>query len=102
MQTIYTINTPEAAHLAAIKAEMTTLGSPTIRAFWNGDAWLAIEGSHRIAAAAALGLPVIIDEVDEDDAAEGHDIQDLAADCTVGEILAYGDWTAAAYTVEVL
>jgi hypothetical protein len=54
--TIYAIHPPEAVRLTAIKAEMSSLGAPTIRVVDCGDHFMALEGSHRLAAAKALGL----------------------------------------------
>lgn len=56
MRTIYTIHAPEAAKLETVKAEMLKLGTPTIRVVDCGDYLMALEGSHRIAAAHALGI----------------------------------------------
>lgn len=67
MAMIYLINKTDPKHLALVKAEMATLGAPTIRAFDAGDHWVALEGSHRITAAVDLGLPVIIEELDFED-----------------------------------
>ena len=37
-------------HLNAVKAEMETLGTPTIKAIWSEmyGAWMAVEGCHRL------------------------------------------------------
>lgn len=51
-------------HLEEVKAKMLTLGAPKIRAIWSDayDMWMAVEGCHRLRAAAALGIrPIIID-----------------------------------------
>lgn len=56
MTAVYTIHAPTPDHLAAVKAEMLTLGAPTIRAVDCGDYLMALEGCHRIAAAHELGL----------------------------------------------
>ena len=55
-------------HLEAVKAEMQALGAPTIRAFWSEmhGIWLAVEGCHRLRAAAALGLTPNIEELSID------------------------------------
>jgi len=54
-------------HLEAIKTEMETLGTPTIRCIWSEvyDMWLAVEGCHRIRSAADLGLTPIIQDISE-------------------------------------
>lgn len=66
---IIAINQPENAHLAEVISEMAELGTPTIKAVWMEvyGAWVALEGSHRIAAAKALGLTPEIEEVEYDE-----------------------------------
>ncbi|NBK25823.1 MAG: hypothetical protein EOM68_27890 [Spirochaetia bacterium] len=56
-------------HLSDVMAEMQTLGAPAIRAIWSEcyGLWLAVEGCHRIRAAKALGLEVVIDDVSDDE-----------------------------------
>lgn len=54
----------DADKLAAVTAEMQTLGAPTIKAVNCGEYFVALEGSHRIRAARALGLTPEIDEVE--------------------------------------
>lgn len=68
MTTIYAIHAPFADKLEAVKAEMETLGAPTIRVVDCGDYYMALEGSHRLAAAHALGLePTLIVFAQDDD-----------------------------------
>lgn len=59
---IATLNEVDPGHLAIVEAEMVILGPPTIRAVWVEaySHWAALEGSHRIVAAANLGLTPII------------------------------------------
>jgi hypothetical protein len=54
------------AHLEQVKAEMSELGAPTVKAVWMEcyGVWAALEGCHRIRAAAALGLEPEIEEVE--------------------------------------
>jgi hypothetical protein len=99
---IYTINKTDIEKLQEVSKEMETLGSPKIRAIWCGDHYRAIEGSHRIAAASALGVAVEIIEVEMDDVIENHDLQDLQSSCTVEEIMDYCDYCSAAYDVEII
>lgn len=56
-------------HYANVRAYMQAHGAPTIRAWWSGDegAWIAIEGSHRLAAAHALGVEPVIEDVGASD-----------------------------------
>ena len=54
----------DSKHYAHVREAMLQLGAPTVRAWWDEctASWLAIEGSHRIAVAAELGIePEIID-----------------------------------------
>jgi hypothetical protein len=67
MTTIVAINDIDTDHLEAVQAEMTRLGAPEIRAYWTGEMYLALEGSHRLAAADALGITPTIIEMYEDD-----------------------------------
>ena len=54
----------DAAHLETVKAEMTALGSPKLRAIDMGDYWQLLEGCHRARAAAELGVAVELLPVD--------------------------------------
>jgi hypothetical protein len=56
MFTVYAIHAPEADKLEQVKAEMVQLGAPTIEVVDCGDFYMALEGSHRLAAAHALGI----------------------------------------------
>jgi hypothetical protein len=51
-------------HLQKVVAEMKKQGAPKIRAIWSetyGE-WMAVEGCHRLRAAAQLGLtPTVVD-----------------------------------------
>lgn len=79
----------DAAKLEAVKSEMAQMGAPVIRAVWMEcfGVWAALEGCHRIRAAAELGLAVEIEEVEycEETTSEdlGLDLQDVL---TVAEI----------------
>lgn len=78
-QTIYTPNKPFDWVMPDIVEEMKQRGSPTVRAVWSekDQAWRAVEGSHQIAAAKQLGLPVKIELVGPDTVIENHDIESL-------------------------
>jgi hypothetical protein len=56
MITVYAIHAPEAGKLEKVKAEMLQLGAPAIQVVECGDCYIALEGSHRLAAAHELGL----------------------------------------------
>ena len=67
MATIYAIHEVDADKLSGVIAEMESLGAPTIEVVDCGDHYMALEGSHRLAAAAALGIePTLV--VHEQDA----------------------------------
>ena len=83
----------DADHLAGVKAQMATLGAPVIRAVWMEcyGHWAALEGAHRIRAAADLGLVPTIQEIEYseattladlgcDDAGEGYTVAEIAGD----------------------
>ncbi|KFA29358.1 hypothetical protein [Xanthomonas vasicola] len=94
----------DAAHLAAVKAEMVVLGAPTIKAVWMGvhGAWVAIEGSHRIRAAAELGMIPSIDEVEWSDTvttdevvpgsySDNWTVEQVCDDAHTRECIVFGD-----------
>jgi len=58
-------------HLEAVKAEMETLGAPTIRCIWSEiyEMWMAVEGCHRLRAAAALGITPVVQDITNDETA---------------------------------
>lgn len=80
-------------HLAEVTESMMEQGAPTIHAIWDPcyDAWVALEGTHRIAAAHKLGLTPEIDEVEYDDVSDmcvrELPWNDLDNDFTVGELV---------------
>ena len=65
---IYAIHAPVAERLAEVTAQMEQLGRPVIRVVDCGDYYMALEGSHRIAAAHALGLVPELQVYEQDDA----------------------------------
>lgn len=76
---IIAINKPDTDHLSKVINTMREMGTATIKAVWMEvwGAWVALEGSHRLAAAAELGLTPEIDEVDYD---ETTSLADLGCD----------------------
>lgn len=87
METIVAPHAAEPSKLAEVIAQMETLGAPTIAAHYDGEKYIALEGSHRIAAAVKLGLPITIVEYDEDEEIE-HDFDDVQSQL-VEDVLAY-------------
>lgn len=56
---LYTIHQVYEDRLFEVTAEMKELGSPSIRVVnVDNEYWQAIEGTHRLAAACALNIPV--------------------------------------------
>ena len=68
-------------HLNAVKAQMETLGAPTIKAIWSEmyGAWMAVEGCHRLRAAEVLGMTPVIEDVSDEDVVtmqiDGEDVE---------------------------
>lgn len=73
---IYLIHAPDPSKLETVKAEMQVRGAPTIRVVDCGDHYMALEGCHRLCAAAELGLvpDLVVLEQDEMVAADSLDI----------------------------
>ena len=65
--TVYAIHAPKVERLADVIETMRQLGAPTIEVVDCSDYYQALEGSHRLAAAEALGLTpqIVIHEQDE-------------------------------------
>lgn len=74
-------------HYESVIAYMREHGAPAIRAVYSSeyDCWLAVEGSHRLAAAEALGLTPEIIAVQWSDTIE-HDLQDYDSPCVVEDL----------------
>jgi hypothetical protein len=92
ISTLYTIHGHNEAKVTAVMAEMTKLGTPSIRVVDCGDHYLALEGVHRLEAAARLGIaPTLIvleqDELVEADSLDWPDLQH-GESYTAGELAA--------------
>ena len=76
MHIILPHNHCDPVHLAKVQAEMVTLGAPTIRAICTdpGSLYVALEGSHRLRAAYALGLTPGIEEIEWSDTVTTDDV----------------------------
>lgn len=70
MTTIYAIHDIDHEKLETVIAEMRELGAPTIKVVDCGDHYMALEGSHRLAAAAALELTPELEVYQQDDEIE--------------------------------
>lgn len=77
---IYAIHASEAEKLARVIEQMRALGAPALRVVNCGDYYMALEGSHRLAAAAELGLTPVLTVYEQDDEIDvtGHDWYDAA------------------------
>lgn len=88
--TLYTIHQPDPRKVATVQEEMRILGAPTIRVVDCSDHYVAIEGVHRLAACAALGIAPILDVLEQDDLIDPRSLDwpDLQADetYTAGEL----------------
>ena len=85
---VYAPHLEEEERMTDIAQKVMIQGSPKIRAVWSGDAWLAIEGSHRLKSAKNLGVKPIIEELELDDVVQ-HDLQDLENPTDVSSIVEY-------------
>lgn len=56
MTTVYAIHKPSPEKLAEVTAQMREMGAPKLEVVACGDHFMALEGSHRLAAAQALGI----------------------------------------------
>jgi hypothetical protein len=92
MRQIIALHAIKQDKLETVKTEMLRLGAPTIRCVEDGNGLWAVEGTHRLAAAAALGLTPVVEILDGDDETE---IQHLDLDglddqtMTLAEVRAY-------------
>lgn len=85
---IAAIHQSNTAQLASVMAEMEAMGAPTIRvAQVDGDLHYALEGVHRLEAAARLGLTPTVIVLDDDDEIE-HDMDDCDS-TVVADVLEY-------------
>lgn len=80
---------PFPKRLADVIHDMARYGAPSIRAWWDGEKWIALEGSHRLAAASALGRTPKIIELSENDKIT-HDFEDVPGN-RVRDVLEYLD-----------
>lgn len=94
--TVYTVHQIDPEHLARVRDEMRKLGAPTIRVVDCVDYWQALEGTHRLHAAAELGLRpnfIVLAQNDLVDA-DSLDWQDLWS----GEQYTAGELAGEAYS----
>jgi hypothetical protein len=75
------------SHYKSVLAEMRTRGAPVIRVAKCDCGYSAVEGSHRLTAAAELGLMPVFELVGEDEEVD-HDFDDVASR-RVGDLIAY-------------
>jgi hypothetical protein len=65
--TIVAIHKPHVDRYLAVRNEMQEMGAPTIEVVDCGDHYMALEGSHRLAAAKDLGLVPMLTVRDQDE-----------------------------------
>ena len=102
--TIIAMHEVGTTHLAEVAREMETLGRPTIRAIIGGGYLLAIEGTHRMAAAGDYGFDVEV--VADVDAGEGDVVIDgedgpITAQDLLEALVSDGGPTGASYDCEI-
>lgn len=78
--TIYTIHEPDAEHLAEVTEIMRKVGAPVIDVVDCGDHYMALEGCHRLAAAAALDIIPYLHVYEQDELIDisGYDWYEIA------------------------
>ena len=96
MATLYTIHAVDQQKLAEVVAEMQIMGSPAIRAVDCGDHLMAIEGTHRIAAAVQLGIAINLDILDQEDMVDADTLD--WPDLRPGEKYTAGELAGEAYS----
>lgn len=87
---ITALNQIETDHLKKVVEDMRSMGAPKLRAVETCHGLVAIEGSHRLAAAYELGLDPKITIIEQDEIVEGATLNDIAED-----IYASGAWIEA-------
>lgn len=100
MTTVYAIHAPDADKLEAVKAEMETLGAPTIRVVNCGDYLMALEGSHRLAAAYKLGIEPEFVVLEQDDALNIADFDWFDSANWGGEVYSAGEVAGELYSTQ--
>ena len=95
MMMIVAPHQPEEKKLEKVITDMKVMGAPTIKAYFDGEKYCACEGSHRIAAAHALGLTPEIELVGWSDEI-AHDMDDVRGNL-VSDVLEYLDLTGPRY-----
>lgn len=93
---IYTIHSPDPEKVERVCAEMRVLGAPTIRVVDCADYYMAIEGVHRLAACATLGVTPLLDVLDQDDLVEADSLD--WPDLQPGETYPAGELAGEAYS----
>jgi len=91
---LHALHSVDFDHLEAVKKQMVEFGQPTIRVVDCGDYYKAIEGTHRLQAAAELGIAINFVVLEQDDEVNSNtlDWQDLDDDTVynAGELAAQG------------
>lgn len=87
MKRVYAKHEPYTdGHLGEVAADMEVAGSPTIRVIEHAGVYYALEGSHRLAIAHALGVePKLVVEIPELDCARDEYWDRVAATLPVYE-----------------
>lgn len=93
MTKIFAVNDIDTQHLEEVITKMRELGTPVIRVIQEDDGYLAIEGSHRLAACAQLGINPTIEILSMEDCSVMIDGLDLDAgaitSATIGDVYDY-------------
>jgi hypothetical protein len=89
--TVYAIHETDATHLEDVIVKMRKMGAPTIRVVDCFDFFMALEGSHRLAAAAKLGLTPTFVVFEQDDIVDLSDLDIDTYNINLGETYTAGE-----------
>lgn len=109
---IRSLNVVDEEHLQEVMQYAKNVGSVSINVYYDGEAYYALEGSHRLESAARCGLSVTLNKLDLDavisfdieDLGEHlyhkYDLEELPQTCTVLDLVEYVNHTGKVYTEE--
>ena len=101
MTTVFAIHGVDSSSdkYAQVRAYMLANGAPTIRVVDCGDHYVALEGSHRLAIAAELGITPKLDILSQDEMVAADDL-DWAENLNAAESYTAGELAGEAYSMQ--
>lgn len=101
--TVYLPAIPGLARLVEVAKDMRRLGPPTIRMMRDGEHFIAVEGEHRVAAAAILGISINAQLLDPEDMIDLDSVDvdfgpdDFVGDTCLVRVKDFIDWLRGRY-----